>query len=76
MAKYRLDTMLESETLDALIEKAKTEKRSKSAMASNLIELGMSHEKDLVSFGNYLLKKYNVVTDGVADWYLDKWRNA
>jgi uncharacterized protein YnzC (UPF0291/DUF896 family) len=38
MAKYRLDTMLESDTLDRLIELAKKEKRSKSATASMLIE--------------------------------------
>ena len=41
MAKYRLDTMLDSDTLAKVIELAKKEKRSKSAMARMLIEDGL-----------------------------------
>lgn len=31
-------------------------------------------EADIVSFGNFLLKKHGV-DDGVGDWDLDRWRN-
>jgi len=41
MVKYRLDAMLDKDTFDKVIELAKKEKRSKSAMARLLIEDGL-----------------------------------
>ena len=65
------------EVNNEVIQLAKKEKRSKSAMSAVLIEDGLkmvTTEKDLVSFGNFLLKKHGIDSE-VADWDLDKWRN-
>lgn len=74
----RITVIMPDEVNEQVIQLAKREKRSKSAMAALLIEDGLklvNPEKDLVSFGNFLLSK-NGIEHGVADWDLSNWRDA
>lgn len=77
MANKRIFVTVTPEQLTVVQDLMKQEKRSQAAIASIIFEDGLklvNTEKDLVSFGNFLLKKHGV-GDGVGDWDLDQWRN-
>lgn len=74
----RITVIMPDEVEKQVIQLAKKEKRSKSAMAALLIEDGLKFvnpEKDLVSFGNFMLAKHGI-DSGVADWDLSNWRDG